>query len=92
MSRFWFSDGPLPFGEIRLWQPDYREFVCSRETAAWLMAGAMTHLDGVAVRLQVMDTLRGGFNVVVKAWPPVWQPENTFELEDQLVAEAEVAA
>ena len=66
-----FSDAPLPFGKLYLWQPDYREFCCSKETAAWLQAGGMTHLDGLPVTLQVMDTLVGGFNVMVKVWDSV---------------------
>lgn len=63
-----FSDGPLPFGKLFLWQPDYREFACSRETFEWLAAGGMRELDGEPVSLQVMDTLVGGFNVMVKVW------------------------
>ncbi len=63
-----FADGPLEFGKLFLWQPEYREFACSRETFEWLQAGAMTHVDGLPVRLQVMDTLVGGFNVMVKIW------------------------
>ena len=58
----------MPFGKLYLWQPDYREFACSRETAAWLMDGGMTHIDGLPVSLQIMDTLVGGFNVMVKVW------------------------
>lgn len=67
MSRYWCHD-KLPFGELRLWQPDYREFCCSVETAEWLMAGGMTSINDVPVRLQIMDTLVGGQNVMVKAW------------------------
>jgi hypothetical protein len=65
-----FSDGPLPFGEIvDCGIVGYHEFACSNETLAWLEAGAMTHVDGVEVRLQVMDVCFGGHNVFVKVWP-----------------------
>ncbi len=67
MSRWWFHDA-LPFGEIRMWQPDYREFVCSVETAEWLLGGAMQTLDDVPVKLQIVNTLVGGNNVMVKVW------------------------
>lgn len=60
---------PLPFGKLALCQEHYREFVCSKETFEWLASGGMTSLDGVPVRLQVMDELRGGVNVVVHIWP-----------------------
>lgn len=62
------SDGPLPYTHITLCQRDYREFACSRATADWLIGGAMTHLDGIPVRLQIMDELVGGHNVMVKIW------------------------
>ncbi len=106
MSHY-LSDGPLPFGKLDLVQSDYREFACSWETAEWLLSGGMTHLDGLPVVLSVSCELRGGHNVMVKAWCPVWAAENgfelaaqfelgqtetAFELESQLEADAPVAA
>lgn len=69
------SDGPLPFGKLAFCQADYREFACSRETAEWLLDGGMSSLDGVPVRLQVMDILAGGHNVMVKIWVATGQLE-----------------
>lgn len=92
MSRYYLSDGPLPFGKLAYVQADYREFACSRATFEWLAGGAMTHLDGLPVTLQVMDTLRGGWNVMVKAWPPSWAAETAFALESQLRLEQPVTA
>ena len=62
------SDGPLPFGKLILGQADYREFVCSKSTAAWLQSGGMTHVDGQEVRLRVADEIKGGHNVVLGFW------------------------
>ena len=63
------AEGPYEFGKITLAQADYREFVCSLETYEYFaFGGGFTHLDGVPVKLQIMDTLVGGFNVVVKIW------------------------
>jgi len=47
---------------------EYREFVCSKQTATWLQAGGMTHIDGKQVKLQIKDECRGGHNVVVGFW------------------------
>lgn len=59
---------PLPFRWVEdVGMRDYREFVCSQATFDWLRSGAMTHVDGEPVWLQVMD--RVGGNVFVKAWP-----------------------
>lgn len=59
---------PLPFQRIEdVGMRDYREFVCSEQTFAWLRDGGMTHVDGQPVSLQVVD--RAGANVFVKAWP-----------------------
>lgn len=63
------SDGPLPFGKLFLFQTDYKEFACSKETASWLQAGAMSSIDGTPVKLQVMEEMVGGHNVMMKAWP-----------------------
>jgi len=68
-GRYCLSDGPLPFGEIFLGQLDYGEFACSKETASWLQAGAMSSIDGVPVTLQVMEELVGAHNVMLKIWP-----------------------
>jgi len=76
-----FADGPLPFGKLYLWQPDYREFCCSVETFEWLAAGGMRELDGFPVVLQRMDTLVGGFNVMVKVWDAVEVREGARELQ-----------
>lgn len=62
------ADEPVEFGRITLVSAEYREFVCSVETAEWMRAGGFTSLDGRPVKLQIMDTLRGGLNVVVKVW------------------------
>lgn len=62
------ADAPIEFGKLELCQVHYREFACSVETFEWLQAGGMTHLDGVPVRLQKMDTMVGGHNVFVKIW------------------------
>jgi hypothetical protein len=64
----YLSDGPLPFGEIRLGQEHYNEFVCSKSTASWLKAGGMTHIDGKRVTLQMKDECTGGHNVVMGFW------------------------
>lgn len=88
--RHWFAE-PLPFGRLMLGQADYMEFVCSHETFAWLRDGGMTHLDGVPVRLQVMDVLVGGANVLVKIHRPLWAAENAFELDSQYALEPGVA-
>lgn len=53
---------------------EYREFACSRRTLRWLLDGAMTHVDGVAVVLTVADETCGG-NVIVQARPAVWEHE-----------------
>ena len=82
-SRF-LSDGPLPFGKLALQSAEYREFACSRETADWLLAGAMRSLDGRPVRLQIMDECRGGFNVMVK----VWDAPEVLESAREMQAEA----
>lgn len=79
----WLSSGPLPFGKIEdCGISGYHEFACSKETFDWLAGGAMTHVDGVPVRLQVMATI--GDNVVVHAWPNA-PLARTQELERQRV-------
>jgi hypothetical protein len=62
------SDEPLPFGKLVLGQADYGEFACSKSTAAWLMGGGMTHLDGKEVQLRVKDECVGGHNVWLGLW------------------------
>lgn len=79
-----FSDGPLEFGKLYLWQPGYREFACSKETFEWLQAGGMQSIDGIPVRLQVMDILVGGFNVMVKAWDAPEVLECAVELQAEV--------
>ena len=61
-------EGPLPFKTMTMCQKDYREFVCSVATFEWLRDGGMTHLDEMPVTLQIMDTILGGHNVIVKIW------------------------
>lgn len=78
----------MPFGKLALCQADYMEFMCSVETAEWLMGGGMTHLDGVPVHLQVMDTLRGGANVMVK----IWLASDLLDVAHELQAEMWAAA
>ncbi len=82
------ADEPVEFGRITLVSAEYREFVCSVETAEWMLAGGFTSLDGRPVRLQIMDTLRGGFNVVVK----VWDAPELVDAAREIQAEAWVAA
>lgn len=67
-SRHLLSDGPLPFGKLMLGQEHYNEFACSKSTAGWLIEGAMTHIDGREVRLQVKEECVGGHNLIVGFW------------------------
>ena len=81
-----FSDGPLEFGRIvDCGIVGYHEFACSKATLEWLRAGAMTSVDGIPVRLQVMDECVGGFNVFVKAWPsePLLRVEDLLRQRDR---------
>jgi hypothetical protein len=82
------SDGPLEFGRLALVSVEYREFACSVETAEWLLEGGMTSLDGNPVHLQVMDTLVGGFNVMVKVWDAPVMLDSAHELQAELWAAA----
>ena len=64
------SDEPLPFGQLFLCQDDYKEFACSKSTAAWLIQdGGMTHIDGRKVTLRIKDECVGGHNVWVGFQP-----------------------
>lgn len=83
LSGHYLSDGPLPFGKLALQSAEYREFACSRETADWLKAGGMRVLDGVPVRLQVMDVCRGGFNVWVKVWDAPALLDSAREIQEE---------
>lgn len=51
-----------------LGQEHYNEFACSKSTAGWLIEGAMTHIDGREVRLQVKEECVGGHNLIVGFW------------------------
>jgi len=58
----------LPFGKLVLGAAHYNEFVCSKSTVGWLCEGAMTHIDGREVSLQVKEECVGGHNVIVGFW------------------------
>ena len=62
-----FLSEPLPFGELDWHQPDYQIFVCSKSTASWLMAGAMTHVNGQPIHLYVTEDM--GENVSLRYIP-----------------------
>jgi hypothetical protein len=62
-SRPYLAD-PLPFGELHFHQPLYREFICSKSTAGWLMGGAMQKVNGRTVTLRIKEQFTGG-NVAV---------------------------
>lgn len=72
MTAHPFTDGPLPFGRlVDCGLVEYREFACSNETYEWLVAGAMTHVNGEEVTLSIADR-PSEHNVIVKAVTPSW--------------------
>lgn len=64
MSQWTTPWKPLQDGEIIDF--GYQEFICSHTTVVSLLAGGMTHINGVPVNLQVVDELPAVNAVVVK--------------------------
>lgn len=58
----------MPFGKLMFQAQDYNEFACSKTTATWLREGAMTHIDGRKVNLQIKEECSGGNNVIIGFW------------------------